>query len=305
MSHFAVYVMIPGDTNELAIQEVIGEVLAPYNEELKVSPYRVYEEDEDLCRAYDYYTKELKQEEQDEKTPQINFPAPPPQIDFPMPPEIRTAWEEYQAREKAFGERLDAWRKDDSIPMGSKFGEEPPPDFKLPEFFGLQRFLKFMIPVLNEFCGQKTHMDEEGKLYHLSTFNKNSKWDWWVVGGRWEGHLGATNRMPASDLIAQIDPKPSEEERARKQEEKDRKSKSEDKWDRYCAQDIDPDRSDADKTPFALVDSSGAWHEKGRMGWWAMVSGEKERQKWVEEVRAILEREAKLGSVAVCVDCHV
>lgn len=30
---------------------------------------------------------------------------------------------------------------------------------------------------------------EDGSWYTLSTYNPASKWDWWVVGGRWRGYL--------------------------------------------------------------------------------------------------------------------
>lgn len=35
--------------------------------------------------------------------------------------------------------------------------------------------------------GERYRVTEVGELECESTYNPNSKWDWWVVGGRWEG----------------------------------------------------------------------------------------------------------------------
>lgn len=36
---------------------------------------------------------------------------------------------------------------------------------------------------------QPMQVDEDGRAYTVSTYNKNSKWDWWLVGGRWTGYF--------------------------------------------------------------------------------------------------------------------
>ena len=35
----------------------------------------------------------------------------------------------------------------------------------------------------------------------LSTYNPDSKWDWWVVGGRWSGYLVLKERAENGDII--------------------------------------------------------------------------------------------------------
>ncbi len=37
------------------------------------------------------------------------------------------------------------------------------------------------------FGGEGFGIDGDGVPYSMSTYNPNSKWDWWVIGGRWEG----------------------------------------------------------------------------------------------------------------------
>src|SRR5262245_57979732 len=35
---------------------------------------------------------------------------------------------------------------------------------------------------------------ESGRVYTLSTYNPDSKWDWWSVGGRWRGYFTAVEK---------------------------------------------------------------------------------------------------------------
>lgn len=55
--------------------------------------------------------------------------------------------------------------------------------------------------------------------------------------------------------------------------------------------------------PFAVVTPEG-WHERGRMGWFASVSGEKPAAEWEAQVKAILSAlDPKLR--AYLLDCHI
>jgi hypothetical protein len=42
---------------------------------------------------------------------------------------------------------------------------------------------------LTEEWGEDVFVNDEGVLVSMSTYNPDSKWDWWVVGGRWRGSL--------------------------------------------------------------------------------------------------------------------
>ena len=74
--------------------------------------------------------------------------------------------------------------------------------------------------------------DKEGNL--LSTYNPDSKWDWWVVGGRWDGHLDGENTLSLKDFVD------------------------------YIKEDVEGRRT------YAVLDVNGMWHEPGKMGWWAI-----------------------------------
>lgn len=41
---------------------------------------------------------------------------------------------------------------------------------------------------------------EDGKLYRLTRYNPDSKWDWWEIGGRWRGALNGQDIAPISEL---------------------------------------------------------------------------------------------------------
>ena len=109
-------------------------------------------------------------------------------------------------------------------------------------------------------------IDEDGNL--LSTYNPNSKWDWYEIGGRWSKELiNKEGKNTDIDYANQID------------------------WDKTLI-------------PFAFVDPNGVWHDKGEMGWWAMVSNEKEQYSWEEEFKNFIKDLDDEVEVTV-VDCHI
>lgn len=113
---------------------------------------------------------------------------------------------------------------------------------------------------------EENMIDEDGNL--LSTYNPHSKWDWYEVGGRWTGDLVTKEgRKTNSDYVSEID------------------------WNKT-------------DVPFAFITPDGIWHERGEMGWWAIVANEKEQDSWEEEFKKAIE---KLGNdvLVTLVDCHI
>ncbi len=48
----------------------------------------------------------------------------------------------------------------------------------------------------------RLHFDEEtGRAYTWSDCNPDAKWDWWVIGGRWQRHLIGLPGVPAAELV--------------------------------------------------------------------------------------------------------
>jgi hypothetical protein len=108
-------------------------------------------------------------------------------------------------------------------------------------------------------------VDEDGN--ELSTSNPHGEWDWWVIGGRWDRALV---------------------------------TKSGEKVNETTAGELD---LDATKPTFAVV-HDGKWHEKGDMGWWAMVVDEKDQDVWDAEWRSLVSS-LPLDARVTLVDAHV
>lgn len=107
-------------------------------------------------------------------------------------------------------------------------------------------------------------LDEQGNS--ITTYNPDSKWDWYVQGGRWSGeilHAGSydTDQATIEDLT-KID------------------------------------------TPYCFIDLDGGWHEKGSMGWWGMAFDEKDDGTWETEFREYLKTLPKDTLVTV-IDFHI
>ena len=110
-------------------------------------------------------------------------------------------------------------------------------------------------------------VDEEGNLY--STYNPKSKWDWYSVGGRWNGQIPLKSGGYANSALAyEID------------------------WDKMSF-------------TFAFRTPDGEWHERGEMGWWAIVSNEKEKNDWETEFKNVIDEFKDEDIYVTLVDCHI
>lgn len=179
----------------------------------------------------------------------------------------------------------------------------------------------------DEQCYEDMHKDypntdSDGNL--LSTYNPNSKWDWWVIGGRFScEHLRDkntkeyTDEIWARDLDAQPDPE-EYETRA--------------KWWNDWVEDGDPTLKEqvtfdyspewyketyGDKETYALINSlpifravvtpDGVWHEKGTVGWFGMsYETPEESLDWdVNFMERFITPAIKNDCFLTVVDCHI
>lgn len=117
-------------------------------------------------------------------------------------------------------------------------------------------------------------MDDNENL--LSTYNPESKWDWYSEGGRWGAWLilkeKDENGVPLTAIFA---------------------TKSEVDWDRMF-----PNR-----VPFCFVTEDGEWHESASMGWWGMTSDDKE-DVWNKEFKEYLDSVGDDVEISV-IDFHI
>lgn len=110
-----------------------------------------------------------------------------------------------------------------------------------------------------------------------TTYNPNSKWDWYVIGGRWNGWLTSDNdTSPYIDDIENnlVDVSVAKEKAIQE-----------------------------DKTPFAVLTPDGKWHEKGEMMMFAMVKDEMPEDEWKALYLNILDQYP--DHQVVVVDCHI
>jgi hypothetical protein len=121
-----------------------------------------------------------------------------------------------------------------------------------------------------------------GTGFYASTYNQQSKWDWYRVGGRFDGLM--TNTPQASDNGFNFDAK-----------HETLANNSVSVFELLQA--AEP------FIPYALVTPEGEWIERGQMGWWGMSSGDKDRAAWNSQVKAIYEKFSKFD--AVLLDCHI
>lgn len=110
-------------------------------------------------------------------------------------------------------------------------------------------------------------IDEEGNL--LSTYNPNSKWDWYdEEGGRWKDYLVNKEGVNVNEgKVSNID-------------------------------------FDKTPVPFGYIDTIGRWFEKGDMGWWGIVTNEKDKDEWEEKYRNYIST-LNPETIVTVVDCHI
>ena len=121
--------------------------------------------------------------------------------------------------------------------------------------------------------------DCKGTGKYKTTNNPRSKWDWWRVGGRWDGKI-CNN--------------PQQSQNGFNFGEKHESVVNNMVLARNLPEDFDP---------FAVVTPDGMWHECGEMGWWGCVSKERSEESWVVQVKKIFADHAEHFIVAC--DLHI
>ena len=123
--------------------------------------------------------------------------------------------------------------------------------------------------------------NEKGVWQIYSTYNPDSKWDWWCLGGRWTNCIKTKKGEFVDECtLGEIDFKPYPEDCYEDAEnwkgEPCKRLKEEHKF-HYAKGDM----------PFCII-IDGVWYERGEMGWWAMVSNEKTTEAWENEIENLL-----------------
>ena len=189
----------------------------------------------------------------------------------------------------------------------------------------------------------------------LSTYNPNSKWDWYSIGGRWRNLL--LTKINNEDVISEIDLVDLMNECSNIKREAtigykwvdgarikdiDFKKSAEIKntynkairfWETYVEGQKPTTEGEKENIKFepykkeyyieryetkenyakmqstfscwALLDETG-WHEKGKMGWWAMNDSTKDsEQLFLEKFTETINKSENQDKYLIVVDCHI
>lgn len=163
--------------------------------------------------------------------------------------------------------------------------------------------------------------DDDGVFRRYTTYNPESRWDWWVIGGRWEGIYAERQGEPISGLIAEIervqanraDPekaaalKAVEEEVAAASARLRNREITYQEFEVIEAKKLDCEAYIPWFFTHNLVVPSGdtfEWLEIGSTGWWGMRSDDMSEDNWLVTMHEAL---SKLDpqSRMVYIDFHI
>ena len=169
-----------------------------------------------------------------------------------------------------------------------------------------------------QMVAEDSQTDEDGNIY--STYNPDSKWDWWSVGGRWSGMLRLNGEPVDTGRVGDLE-FPFDKEAyeyalrfwnvvidhnpARPGEEYHTLYKEEYYREFYGDRETYA-RQMAEFSTYAVVTPDGEWHAPGNMGWWgcSSESGEESRD-WYDNYKERFLDSADKDLTMTVVDCHI
>jgi hypothetical protein len=323
MSHFVVLALVSRETeNEMgALEAAIEPLLAPYDENTQVEPYKK------RCYCVGRIAEKEVNEAVAAKYGDIGTLR---DVFNEQREDVKTLRKQSWDLEKQWQQMLDSAPKEERKKLGKKVGEI---EERLQTMWQEHIHLKERNALETELLAKHPKKDEakpgceecQGTGLYETQYNPKSKWDWYVIAGRWTGYfdfsdydkykdednyetcttcLGTGLRCDELGLNARKDD-PSYT--CNGCDGKGRRLKWTLKPLGYAMpvsevvahMEQDEDR---DLTPFAIVTEEG-WYEQGEMGWWGVVHDEKEAETWRGEYLPLLKKH--LDKVAVVVDCHI
>ena len=122
-----------------------------------------------------------------------------------------------------------------------------------------------------------------GVLEEWSTYNPNSVYDWYTQGGRWSQSIKTKSGEFVDEcFLDEIDWSPFKPEDYEEEAKKDWSGKE-----YHPLKDSVQYHYTENDVPFCVI-IDGVWYERGKMGWWAFVSDEKEKGDWNEEFMTLV-----------------
>lgn len=150
--------------------------------------------------------------------------------------------------------------------------------------------------------------DDMGNIY--STYNPQSKWDWYSVGGRWSGEFIPSDEARVKDIDF-IPDKDKYDEAYKFWKDNvdgdgdDRIFKKEYYINRYCTAETFALVSSGFST-YAVVTPDGKWHAPGEMGWFGCsTESDEDYMDWVIHYKERFIDSADPEWILTIVDCHI
>ena len=197
-----------------------------------------------------------------------------------------------------------------------------------------------LVPYMKDWVGGEGFVDDEGTLLRWCTYNPDSKWDWYQVGGRWRGFFTLKEGIPDRPLGEAGVPEMFSEKEGKeaidytgkadqvrkgdidldamyeeayqnglKTYDKAMKDSKDIRAFMYNMQEGETKEEYARRcqnnalSTFAYV-KDGEWYEKGTMGWWAVVSDPKACEDWDKQFHEAFEALPD-DTLLTLVDCHI
>ena len=186
------------------------------------------------------------------------------------------------------------------------------------------------------YCEEEDRVDKDGNI--LSTYNPESKWDWYSIGGRWSGELKIKKSKVKKYGSKEVDEalKGDIDWAAMNSITPEQREHAKRFWKYYVMEEPYPGTDEEKKKELgftfytkeyylkryktiegylkslstwylrAVLDDDGEWHEVGEMGWFGMSSeSEDEDAKWEEEFYDRFIKPLPEDAVLTVIDCHI
>jgi len=251
MSHYYMIAILPKDTHN--VEKRIEEMVAPYDENKDVPEY------DRTCwcirQSHDKAVTEAAEKELGSTWKQLRESFGEIRKSLPKP--TKKNFEKFWALEQA------AWKKHTKplLDLEKKYDTQFPsaPVSDCPE------------------C--------KGTGTYRSTYNPKSKWDWYRVGGRWDGTI--------------------QQKESQRRDKKDGGFNFADEHEQVV-HNWAPIKHllRIKEIPFGIITPDGEWHERATMGFWAMTSDDKDKDVWEREVMDIYTK-YQGDFIGVGLDCHI
>lgn len=322
MSHFVILALLPPDTAEHGIQERLNALLAPYDEGVEVDPY------EEPCWCVGQAARTAAREHAERVAP----------LD-PVREELQAEVEAALAGDERIAKVREALEYD---PAGSTVSEEDLAYYHRGSYEAIAEARghdgRWAAAVArNE--GAETealaaHPDREkadpgceecrGSGKTTTTYNPKSQWDWWTVGGRWNGMLlgeeysivGDEKSYQACSMCrgtGRRSDRLGRETREKHPGYSCNVCRGSGKEMIFPANLPEPpgggnwrpvrEIPESAQIPYAVLTPDGEWHQKGKMMMFGMSRDDMPAEDWAARVRSIYGDYQ--DHLAVVVDCHV